>query len=112
MARGVLADLGEPATGLLEADRASIWSSRDVALDVDLERHVGGLMAALGMRPGSDRDDQLVAALAEKADVLVDEPYADWALRPGSTWPASASKLASRWHGTALRALAGRGPRR
>jgi class 3 adenylate cyclase/tetratricopeptide (TPR) repeat protein len=80
MARGVLARLGGPATGLLEADRASIWASRNVVLDVDLERNVGDLMAALGMGPGSDRDDQLVAALAEDAEVLVDEPFADWAL--------------------------------
>jgi class 3 adenylate cyclase len=82
MARGVLARLGGPATGLLEADRASIWASRNVLVDVDLERHVGELMAALGMGPGSDRDQQLVSALAENADVLVDEPYADWALPP------------------------------
>ena len=57
MARGVLARLGGPATGLLEADRASIWASRKVGVEVDLERHVGGLMAALAMGPGSDRDD-------------------------------------------------------
>ena len=79
MARGVLARLGGPATGLLEADRASVWASRRVVLDVDLDRHVSALTAALGMVAGHDRDDVLVAALTENAGVLVDEPYAEWA---------------------------------
>ena len=34
------------------------------------------------MEPGHERDGRLAAALAEEGELLADEPYADWALRP------------------------------
>ena len=34
------------------------------------------------MDPGHERDTRLAAALAEDGELLADEPYADWALRP------------------------------
>jgi class 3 adenylate cyclase/DNA-binding SARP family transcriptional activator/tetratricopeptide (TPR) repeat protein len=83
MARGVLSGLGEPAAGLLQADRANIWAAPEPVLEVDVERHEEGLRAALSMAPGQSRDDRLLAALAEDdEDLLADEPYTDWAIRP------------------------------
>ena len=77
MARAALADLGED---LLFADLTHIWASP--AAQVDAEAHDAALHAALAMGPGRERDDLLVAALAEDGELLADEPYADWALRP------------------------------
>jgi class 3 adenylate cyclase len=62
------------------ADLTQIWASQ--AAHVDAEAHETALRAALSMAPGQDRDDRFVAALAEEAELLADEPYADWALRP------------------------------
>ena len=59
MARGVLAQLGEPAVGLLQADRDNIWF-RSEAMEIDLDRQERALRAALAMGPGQDRDDRLV----------------------------------------------------
>ena len=82
LARGVLSELGEPATGLLQSDLGHIWASAAVVADIDLEAHDEALRTALAMGPGQDRDDRLVTALADDAELLADEPYADWALRP------------------------------
>jgi DNA-binding SARP family transcriptional activator len=80
MARSTLAGLGGTAASLLEADLSHIWGSP--AADVDAEAHEQALRAALSMEPGQARDGLLVAALAEDGELLADEPYADWALRP------------------------------
>jgi DNA-binding SARP family transcriptional activator len=80
MARSTLAELGGTAASLLEADLSHIWASP--AAGVDAEAHEQALRAALSMEPGQARDDRLVAALAEDGELLADEPYADWALRP------------------------------
>jgi DNA-binding SARP family transcriptional activator len=40
------------------------------------------LRDALAMPPGHDRDDRFVSALALDGELLADEPYADWAIRP------------------------------
>ena len=80
MARAALAGLGTPAVTLLAADLTHIWASP--AVEVDADRHEGTLRAALAMGPGQDRDDLLVATLAEDGELLADEPYAEWALRP------------------------------
>jgi adenylate cyclase len=80
MARATLSDLGPQAESLLVADLTHIWASQ--AADVDADTHVAALRAALSMVPGRDRDDRFVAALAEEGELLADEPYADWALRP------------------------------
>ncbi len=80
MARGTLAELGRPAASLLAADLGHIWASP--AAEVDAEEHEQALRAALAMDPGHERDGRLAAALAEEGDLLADEPYADWALRP------------------------------
>ncbi|HEX3956736.1 MAG TPA: AAA family ATPase [Trebonia sp.] len=78
MARAALAPLGEPGTSLLSASLTHIWAA-GVTVDADEQR--AALRAALAMAPGADRDDALVAALADEADLLDDEPYADWAIR-------------------------------
>ncbi len=80
MARATLAELGEPASLLLAADLTHIWASEDA--QVDSEMLQSALRAALALEPGDERDDRLVAALQEDAELLADEPYADWAARP------------------------------
>jgi DNA-binding SARP family transcriptional activator/tetratricopeptide (TPR) repeat protein len=80
MARSTLADLGSPAADLIGADLESIWASP--AVETDLEVQEQALRAGLALPPGADRDDQLAAALAVDGELLADEPYADWALRP------------------------------
>ena len=84
MARAALAGLdepGEPALpALLQADLTHIWARPDA--EVDATQHERALRAALALDPGRDRDARLAAALAEDGELLADEPYADWALRP------------------------------
>ena len=80
MARATLAELGGPAAGLLEADLSHIWAVPEAQVDAEVQDHA--LRAALAMAPGRERDDRLVAALADDADLLADEPYTDWALPP------------------------------
>src|SRR5947208_10200923 len=80
MARAALAGLGEPAASLLEADLTRIWANP--AVEVDAAEHEQALRAALAKSPGPERDDLLATALAEDGELLADEPYADWALRP------------------------------
>jgi DNA-binding SARP family transcriptional activator/class 3 adenylate cyclase len=82
MARDALAGLGGLGEQLLCSDRDNIWVGPGAALEVDAERHEEALRAALAMSPGQARDDQLVAALAEDATLLAEEPYADWAIGP------------------------------
>ncbi|HXL96143.1 MAG TPA: AAA family ATPase [Streptosporangiaceae bacterium] len=77
MARAALAGT---APGLLAADLTHIWASPSVQLDA--EQHEAALGRALRMSPGRARDDLLSVTLAEDGDLLADEPYADWALRP------------------------------
>jgi DNA-binding SARP family transcriptional activator/tetratricopeptide (TPR) repeat protein len=77
MARAALAGT---APGLLAADLTHIWATP--AAEVDAERHEAALHQALRMGPGRARDDLLTATLAQDGELLADEPYADWALRP------------------------------
>ena len=77
MARSTLAGLD--AT-VLEADLTHIWVSPDVEVDADVTE--SALREALSMVPGTERDDRLTAALAEDGELLADEPYPEWALRP------------------------------
>src|SRR6201996_7449058 len=80
MARAALSNLGEPATTLLDADLTHIWANP--AVEVDAAKHEQVLRAALAKSPGHERDDLLATALADDGELLADEPYADWALRP------------------------------
>ena len=80
MARAALAALGPAADALLAADLTHIWASPDA--EVDAEETERALRAALALEPGQHRDDRLAAALAGGGELLADEPYADWALRP------------------------------
>jgi class 3 adenylate cyclase len=82
LAREALSALGKEVPGLLRADRAHIWFSDEVPLDIDLVAHEEALRSALAMGPGGRRDAELSIALAEQGVLLQDEPYADWALRP------------------------------
>ena len=81
MAREALLPLGEEVPRLLRADRAHVWLSQEVPVEIDLVAHEGALRAALGMEPGS-RDAALCSALSEHRTLLEDEPYADWAVHP------------------------------
>jgi DNA-binding SARP family transcriptional activator/tetratricopeptide (TPR) repeat protein len=80
MARSALAALGEPAASLIAADLTHIWVSPDVEVDADVTEN--GLREALSMPAGTERDDRFSAALAQDGELLADEPYTDWALRP------------------------------
>jgi class 3 adenylate cyclase/tetratricopeptide (TPR) repeat protein len=80
MARAALCGLGPHGDSLLIADLTHVWASQSA--QVDAEAQETALRAALSMAAGQDRDDRFVAALAEEAELLADEPYADWALRP------------------------------
>jgi len=82
MAKLALSALGDGATGWLRADRASIWLEPGFDLEVDFESHQEALRTALSTPSGPERDWRLAQALAEKALLLEDEPYADWALAP------------------------------
>ena len=82
LARVALSPLGDLASGLLRTDRAHIWVSEEVPLDIDLETHEEALRSALSMEPGGPRDAILSVALGQEGALLDDEPYADWALRP------------------------------
>jgi len=83
MARGVLSGLGKAEAGLIQADRVNIWAPPEPVLEIDLERHEKELRNALAMAPGQSRDDRLVGALEDDdKDLLADEPYSDWAIRP------------------------------
>jgi adenylate cyclase len=79
MARAALAELGEPGGALLGADLTHLWLAPGVAVDAD--DLTAALDDALAMAPGQARDDALCAALADDAELLPDEPYADWADR-------------------------------
>jgi class 3 adenylate cyclase/DNA-binding SARP family transcriptional activator len=79
MARAALAELGDPGAALLSADLTHLWLSAEIAVDADSQ--AAALRAGLAMPPGQDRDDALVAALADDGELLPDEPYDDWADR-------------------------------
>jgi DNA-binding SARP family transcriptional activator len=82
LAREAFSALGEEVAGLMRADRAHIWVSADVPLDIDVVAHERCLRSALAMEPGGPRDLAFCTALAEDGTLLEDEPYADWAIRP------------------------------
>ena len=77
MARATLAELGGPASGLLQADLDHIWAAPEAEVDAEVTEHA--LRAALQMPPGRVRDERLVTALADEGDLLADEPYTAWA---------------------------------
>ena len=81
-ARAALSDLGEEAAALLQSDRTHIWANPAVPLEVDADLHQEELRLALAVDPGMERDDLLVAALADEATLLEGEPLAEWAIRP------------------------------
>jgi hypothetical protein len=76
LAREALSALGKEVPGLLRADRAHIWFSDEVPLDIDLVAHEEALRSALAMGPGGRRD-------AEKPS--------NWSARQhGWSWPETA----------------------
>jgi DNA-binding SARP family transcriptional activator/tetratricopeptide (TPR) repeat protein len=82
MARSALAGLGGPAASLVMADLTHIWVPAEAAVEVDADLTQTRLRTALSMAPGLDRDDTFTAALADDGELLADEPYTQWALRP------------------------------
>ena len=80
MARAALAELGEPAASVLQADLTHIWATPDAQVDADEQQ--AALARALAMRSGPERESALVDALADEGVLLADEPYADWAVLP------------------------------
>jgi DNA-binding SARP family transcriptional activator/tetratricopeptide (TPR) repeat protein len=79
MARAALTALG-PAGAFLHGDSQHIWIPAEI--EIDAEEQANELRDALAMPPGHDRDDRFVSALASDDELLADEPYADWAIRP------------------------------
>ena len=82
MARSALGALGEPALGLIGADRGHIWIEPECALAVNLDIVEALLASGLELEPGTVRDDTLTRALSFPGLVLEDEPYEDWAQPP------------------------------
>jgi class 3 adenylate cyclase len=80
MARAALAPLGEAGASLLHADLTHIWAAAEAEIDAEVQ--LIALREALRMGPGERRGDALIAALADEGELLADEPYADWAIRP------------------------------
>ena len=80
MARSAIGPVGPRRVPALEADRSSIWLAEKVDIDIDLERHVAEIRAALARPPGAARDAALVAALGTEATLLAEEAYVDWAV--------------------------------
>jgi DNA-binding SARP family transcriptional activator len=80
MARAALAPLGSQAAALLAANAIHIWAAADAWVDADAQ--AAALQAALRLPAGAARDQALATALADEEELLADEPYADWALRP------------------------------
>jgi class 3 adenylate cyclase/tetratricopeptide (TPR) repeat protein len=79
MARTALAGLGDDVGALLGADLTHVWLSPRLVVDADEQESV--LRAGLAMAPGEVRDETLSGALTDDAELLPDEPYADWADR-------------------------------
>ena len=82
LAREGLSPLGQPASRLLQADRANIWVDDEVPLDIDAEAQEVALRSALRKEPGAERDAALSSALKQNGVLLDEEPYADWAVAP------------------------------
>lgn len=80
MARVALGELGDPGSSLLAADLTHIWIAGHVEVDAEVQHEA--LRAALAMAPGSRRAGRLRLALADDAEVLADEPDAEWARSP------------------------------
>lgn len=95
-ARAALAHLGGEVAGLLQADRTHIWADPRYPLVVDLDIHEESLRRAREAGPGTERDDLLVAALADDRALLENEPLADWALLPRERleWARQEARLA------------------
>jgi len=74
------AALTETAPELLAADLSHIWATPAALVDAD--QHEAALRRALRLSPGRARDDLLTVTPAQDGELLADEPYADWALRP------------------------------
>jgi len=80
MARSAVGPVGPQRVPALEADRSSIWLTEKMDIDIDLERHVAEIRAALARPPGAERDAALVDALATEVTLLAEEAYVDWAV--------------------------------
>jgi adenylate cyclase len=81
MARAALSELGEDGRRLLVGEAGLVRADGKV-LEVDFESHLQALENGLAMAPGTARDEQLTAALADEGVLLEDEPYCEWAMRP------------------------------
>ncbi|HEX6450139.1 MAG TPA: AAA family ATPase [Trebonia sp.] len=80
MARVALGELGDPGSSLLAADLTHIWIAGHVEVDAEVQDEA--LRAALAMPPGPRRAGRLRAGLASDAELLADEPDAEWARSP------------------------------
>ncbi len=66
----------------MQADKSHIWANPSVPVHIDLEIQQERLRLALGADPGMERDDMIVAALANERVLLESETLAEWAHRP------------------------------
>ena len=81
MARAAVSVLGATGAGLLRANRTHIWVDPACPVEIDFLLQADALRQALLTEAGTERDDRLVAALAEEGTLLEGEPVAEWAVR-------------------------------
>jgi DNA-binding SARP family transcriptional activator len=81
MARAALSVFGASGASFLRADRTHIWVDPACPLEIDFRLQTEALRRALLAEAGTQRDDLLVAALAEEGTLLEGEPVAEWAVR-------------------------------
>ncbi len=92
----------------MQADKSHIWANPSVPVHIDLEIQQERLRLALGADPGMERDDMIVAALANERVLLESETLAEWAHRPREhlEWERQEARLVlARARGEGARAL-------
>ena len=80
--RDALLALGEHGSRFIRADRARIWVTPEIPVEIDSLVHEAALRSALMLASGAERDEALSTALLKGSALLEDAPYAEWALRP------------------------------
>lgn len=112
LARGALSPLGGEVRGLLQADRAHIWASPDVPLDIDLVAHEAALRTALAMERGLFGTRLYVRHWPTMASCSKTSPTPTGRSGPERPSSSCAKEPVQSWPGTAARATGAPLPRR